>query len=83
MTSSDVRDRRSLIRAFISTHVGDVEFSDSVDIFEAGLVRSMFVMQLVLFVEQQFGIAIGGDDLSFDGFRSIDAIDQLVARKLN
>jgi methoxymalonate biosynthesis acyl carrier protein len=73
---------REKIREFILGNVQETEVADDVDIFERGLVRSMFVMQLVLFVEQEFGISVTGDDLRFDNFRTIATIDGLVTRKM-
>jgi methoxymalonate biosynthesis acyl carrier protein len=72
---------RDKIREFIIENVPDAEVSDDDDIFERGLVRSMFVMQLVLFVEQEFGISVTGEDLNFDNFRTIAGIDEFVTRK--
>ncbi|WP_437670496.1 acyl carrier protein [Sorangium sp. So ce131] len=51
------------------------------DIFSLGFVNSMFAMQLVTFVEHQFGITIENEDLELDNFRSIEAISRLVQRK--
>jgi methoxymalonate biosynthesis acyl carrier protein len=73
---------REKIREFILDNVQETEVGDDVDIFERGLVRSMFVMQLVLFVEQEFGISVTGDDLQFENFRTIATIDGLVTRKM-
>ena len=73
-----VRDR---IRSYI---VGKITqpLADGDDIFELGLVDSLFGLQLVSFVEQEFGIEIDGDDLDIANFCSIAAIDQLVTGKL-
>ena len=38
-------------------------------------------MQLVAFVEKEFGVAVGDEDLDLDNFRTINAIAALVARK--
>ncbi|MFN9086500.1 MAG: acyl carrier protein [Gemmatimonadaceae bacterium] len=54
----------------------------NVDLFAAGLVNSLFALQLVQFVEREFGITVTGDDLSVDNFRSLNAIDEFVARKV-
>lgn len=75
-------DSKERIRGYILEHVDDSGLRDDEDIFETRRVSSMFVMQLVLFVEQEFGIAVGGEDLSFDHFRSVEALDGLVSRKL-
>ena len=69
------------IREFLSEHITDYELQDSDDYFEMGLVNSLFAMQLVLFVEQEFEISVEGDDLDFSNFRTINAIADLVERK--
>ncbi len=69
------------IREFLSEHITDYELQDSDDYFEMGLVNSLFAMQLVLFVEQEFAISVEGDDLDFSNFRTINAIADLVERK--
>ncbi|CAM3845773.1 phosphopantetheine-binding protein [Kibdelosporangium persicum] len=72
-------DTKTRIRTFLNTRLPD-EVRDDEDIFEAGLVNSLFAMQLVLFVEQEFTIRIGNEDLERDNFRSVDAITGLVER---
>ena len=56
---------------------------DDQDIFASGFVNSMFAMQLVQFIEQQFGFDIEADDLDLDNFRSIDAMTRFIERKQN
>lgn len=73
---------KGTIRSFIVEHTGATELSDTDDIFERGLVSSMFVMQLVVFVETEFGIAVTGEELVFDNFRTVEAVDALVSGKL-
>jgi methoxymalonate biosynthesis acyl carrier protein len=41
----------------------------------------MFAMQLVMFVEKEFGIIVEDEDLDIDNFRSVNAIAGLVERK--
>ncbi|MGV9567632.1 acyl carrier protein [Streptomyces sp. NPDC003480] len=79
---ADSAGNREAIREFILDNISESSVGDDEDIFERGLVRSMFVMQLVLFVEQEFGVSITGEDLQFDNFRTIGRIDELVSRKL-
>jgi methoxymalonate biosynthesis acyl carrier protein len=50
------------------------------DLFAAGLVTSMFAMQLVVQLEQSFGVAIVGSDLKLAHFRSVAAMAELVHR---
>ncbi|MET9359923.1 acyl carrier protein [Streptomyces sp. NPDC006632] len=75
-------DNKAAIREFILENISESSVGDDDDIFERGLVRSMFVMQLVLFAEQEFAISVTGDDLQFDNFRTVNRIDGLITRKL-
>lgn len=52
------------------------------DIFALGFGNSMFAMQLVNFVENQFDIEIDAEDLEMENFRSIASVTDLVERKL-
>jgi methoxymalonate biosynthesis acyl carrier protein len=53
------------------------------DIFRSGLVSSMFAMQLVVHLEDSYGIAIIGPDLTLDNFRTVKAMAGLVLRLLD
>lgn len=53
------------------------------DLFRTGLVSSMFAMELVVFLEQTYGIAIVGPDLKLDNFRTVDGMAALVRRLLD
>lgn len=53
------------------------------NIFELGLVHSLFAMQLVQFIEREFDIAIDNDDLDIDNFKSINSIIGLIDKKTN
>jgi acyl carrier protein len=73
-------ESRIQIRQFIAGHVAG-PVADDDDIFEAGLVNSMFVVQLVAFVEHAFGLTLRGSDLTLADLCSIDAVDALVSRR--
>ena len=74
-------DNKAKIRAFLARFFRDHQLADDEDIFATGYVNSMFAMQLVQFVESDFGIAVESDDLELDNFRTVDAIVALVERK--
>jgi methoxymalonate biosynthesis acyl carrier protein len=75
-----VSTERADIRGFILGRFPNAGIADDEDIFERGYVNSLFAMELVLFVEKHFGIAIPNDELSIESFRTIDAISDLVDR---
>ena len=72
---------RSRIRAYLEKSLRRKDIDDDLDIFEVGLVDSMFAVQLVAFTEQEFDITVEDDDLNLDNFRSIDGLTSFVERK--
>ncbi len=50
------------------------------DLFASGVASSMFTMELVVFLEQSYGITIIGGDLKLDNFRTIGAMTEMVLR---
>ena len=81
MEKSVTQDRQQRIREFLGKFFGDREIGAGEDIFELGFVNSLLAMQLVQFLETEFGITIEDDDLDLDNFRTIQRLDALVARK--
>jgi acyl carrier protein len=74
-------DIRTKTRTFLAKFFQNLDLQDDQDIFAMGFVNSLFAMQLVLFVESEFGISVEDEDLDIDNFKSINAIANLVERK--
>ena len=76
-------DVHGAIRDFIQNELqrplGGVANGDS--LLEAGVLDSVGVLQVVSFVEQQFGITVSEDEMMPDNFESIDAIAAFVQRR--
>ncbi|MCY7484600.1 phosphopantetheine-binding protein [Paenibacillus alvei] len=68
-------------RVFLSNFIKKKELQDTDDIFAIGDVNSLFAMQLVMFIEKEFGIEIENSDLNLNNFRSIQAITTFVTSK--
>ena len=69
------------IKTFLSRFFKSHDLQPEEDIFALGFVNSLLAMQLVAFVEKEFGIQVGDEDLDLDNFRSIQAISALIDRK--
>ncbi|MFD4482543.1 MULTISPECIES: phosphopantetheine-binding protein [unclassified Streptomyces] len=80
--TADATATRARIAAYLSRFFPVQDLKDDDDIFELGFVSSMFAMQLVSFVEHEFGITVENEDLELEYFRSISALDAFVTRKL-
>ncbi len=80
--STDGADEiKARVTAFLLRHIRRPELRDDENIFALGFVNSLFAMQLVMFVEQEFGVAVENDDLEIDNFSTVAAIAALVERK--
>jgi len=73
------------IREFITRNLTvfdeEIEFSDSDNIFQMGLVNSLYVMKLLHYVESEFDIVVENEDMDIKHFSSVDSIARLIARK--
>ena len=70
------------IMAFITGRYPRAELTETVDIFSLGFINSLFAMELVMFIEKEFGITIPNDELRIDNFRTAASMTELVNRRL-
>lgn len=52
------------------------------DLFSAGIVNSLTVLELALFVEEQFEFMVPEEDVGYDYFHSINALTAYVAARI-
>lgn len=76
-----MESRKAAIRQFLASYLRNYDLQDDEDIFSLGFVNSMLAIQLVNFVEKNFGIEVENEDLDLDNFRSLAAMDAFVERK--
>lgn len=74
-------ETKDKIRAYLLRFFRNADLQDDTDIFAAGFVNSLMAMQLVMFVEKEFGITVEDEDLDVENFKSVDAIAALVQRQ--
>lgn len=70
------------IRNFLGKFINAGVVTDEDNIFERGLVNSLFAMQLVNFVEKEFDVSVNNEELDIENFKNINAIANLVESKL-
>ena len=56
----------------------DVQLTDTDALLERGIIDSMGVLELISFVEGQFGIKVGDDDITEQNFGSLESIANYV-----
>ncbi|MBD2800453.1 MULTISPECIES: phosphopantetheine-binding protein [Morganellaceae] len=72
------------IRHFIENNItnldDEIELKDDTNIFESGLVNSLFSMRLLCFIEDKFSISIPDEYIERENFISIEKMQQLVQK---
>jgi methoxymalonate biosynthesis acyl carrier protein len=74
-------DHRHKIREFLARFFQADQLRGQDDIFAMGFVNSLFAMQLVMYIESEFGITIDDQDLEITNFNTVDNIDVFITRK--
>jgi acyl carrier protein len=59
----------------------DVQLLDDDPLLARGIIDSMGVMELIVFLEEEFGVAVGDADITEDNLGSLTAIARYVAAK--
>ena len=73
---------KETVKKFLQKRIGEeVTFTYEDDIFKLGLVNSLFALELVVFLENTFGISVENDDLNLENFSRIDNIEKFIQRK--
>lgn len=78
--STEGKIRSYILENFLFTSDSDA-FSDSDSFLERGIIDSTGVLELIFFVEEQFGIKVADKEMVPDNFDSVDNIARFVQRK--
>ena len=83
MTIETKQAVKETIRNFILDSINIPNLTDDDNLFESGIVNSLFAVQLMTFIEKSFNIEVTMDDLSMENFESVNATASFVERKQN
>ena len=72
---------RETVTNFLLSSINIANLKHDDNLFESGIVNSLFAVQLVTFLEKTFAIEIGMDDLDIENFKSLNATTAFVMRK--
>jgi acyl carrier protein len=74
-----------LLRKYIADNIlfsnNGYPFSDDTSFLENGIIDSMNVLELVMFVEEKFHVSIKDEEIVPDNFDSIERLANFVTRK--
>ncbi len=81
MNSENTASPNLLIRKYILDNVSLPDIGDDENIFESGIVNSLFAIEMMTFLEKTFSIKVTMDDLDMENFSSVTATSNFVLRK--
>ena len=81
MSTEEGKGVKETVRGFILRSITIRKLDDDDDLFESGIVNSLFAVQLMTFIEKTFAIEVGTDDLDIENFKSLNAMTAFVAQK--
>lgn len=67
-------------------HLGKIpekEIDATLPIYRSGILSSLMLLELMSYIEKQYGIMIKSEELIEDNFKDIQSIDHFIRIKLN
>jgi acyl carrier protein len=77
---TDIAGITEKIRGFVENRIGR-PVADDENYFETGSVSSMFGLQIITYIEQEFGLVVADDDLSLENFDTIAHLSTFISGK--
>lgn len=79
---ADIINRlRDFVRENFLYMYSDFQLADEDRLLEKGVIDSMSIVEVISFVEQEFGVSANEEEISDANFGSLSAIAQFVAKK--
>jgi acyl carrier protein len=76
---SDVQDRvEGFVRSKFSVSEDDPHFDRTIDLFESGYVDSVGVVELLAFLNEEFGVEVPENLLLSEDFTNVNGIARIV-----
>lgn len=70
-------DRKTALIDFVKNEVmrnKNAKLDENEDLLSAGILDSLAILQLVAYIEDQFGIKVPDEDVVFENFQSINSL---------
>lgn len=81
MSTTEQVDIKETLRSYILSSIAVNDLDDDTNLFESGIVNSLFAIQLMTFVEKTFALEMDSDDLDIENFKSLNATTDFILQK--
>ncbi len=72
---------KDTMRGFLLSSINIPKLNDEANLFELGLINSLFAVQLMTFIEKTFELEVETEDLDIENFKSLNAATEFVLKK--
>ena len=72
---------KETVKRFILSSINFTHLDEDDNLFESGIVNSLFAIQLITFIEKTFSIEVEMDDMDIEDFKSLNATTAFVLKK--
>ena len=69
------------VKQYILRSVDEQDITEDTDLFETGIIHSLFAIQLVIFIEKTFHLELEEEDMTTENMKSIRTIAKLIEEK--
>ena len=76
-------DRKALLTDFIKNDIlrnKNAKLDEDQDLLSSGILDSMAILQVVAYLEKTLGIRMPDEDVVYDNFKSIHALDEYLSK---
>ena len=81
VNSGEENGIKETVKRFILSSINFTHLDDDDNLFESGIVNSLFAIQLMTFIEKTFSIEVEMDDMDIENFKSLNATTAFVLKK--
>jgi len=81
MSTEEENRIKETVKRFILSSIAITDLDDDDNLFESGIVNSLFAVQLMTFIEKTFAIEVEMDDLDIENFKSLNAATAFIVKK--
>ena len=74
---------RDFIRNEMGGDVGEADLKDDDSLLDAGLIDSLGIQKLMVFLEDKFRIRISDEEITPDNFETVTRISEMIEAKLS
>jgi acyl carrier protein len=77
-------DRKSALSTYIKQEImrnPKANLREDEDLLSAGILDSLAILQLVAYIEEDFGIKVPDEDVVFENFQSIEALNSYLEKQ--